>query len=275
MRICVIAGAGALPKKLIDILDSKSLFNCLVLIASQNDGHLYKNHPNKIELELGKVGAALDFCKTHDITHIVFAGAVKRPNLLNIIPDFKGTALLAKILSNKLLGDDSLLKIIVEFVKSNGFDVLSPSDIIAMDLSTNSSWNNIPQTKISANEADVSNIEIGARALKIMSALDIGQALIIEAGQIIAVEGIEGTDELIKRSKHYIKNYGILVKIPKINQARSVDMPVIGPNTIDVMAKNNIKGLAIDREVIILEQEDLIRKADKFGIFLYLINLNN
>ncbi|MDX1923749.1 MAG: UDP-2,3-diacylglucosamine diphosphatase LpxI [Rickettsiaceae bacterium] len=265
MRICVVAGKGDLPKEIIKKILSEGFFCCIIGVRGQHNLDPSQN-PNFTELELGKIGAAISFCKSHNITHIVFAGSIKRPSLGSIIPDSEGAKLLTKIISKKFLGDDSLLKTILDFVEDRGFNILSPNEIL--NINSNSSGI-LTTTPIS--QKDLENIEIGCKGLAIMSPLDIGQSLIVSGNRIIAVEGAEGTDEMIKRSKDYTNEDAILVKIPKTGQDQRVDMPTIGPKTIDIIKKSNIKGLAIDKNVIILSQEETIEKADKNNIFIYVI----
>ena len=40
-------------------------------------------------------------------------------------------------------------------------------------------------------------------------------------------------------------NSGMLVKFPKKNQSLDVDLPVIGPQTINLIYQANLKGIAV------------------------------
>ena len=66
----------------------------------------------------------------YNITHVLFAGGVKRPSLMDIKPDIAATKLLGRILKCKFLGDDQLLREIIKYFEEHGLKVLSSKDII-------------------------------------------------------------------------------------------------------------------------------------------------
>ncbi|MDX1917500.1 MAG: UDP-2,3-diacylglucosamine diphosphatase LpxI [Rickettsiaceae bacterium] len=269
MRLCVIGGKGELPKKVIAKADADGIYCSIIGIAGQNDLDL--DSRDFIELDIGKVGAALDFCNHHKISHAIFAGNIQRPSLSSIIPDKIGAKLLWQIGKEKLLGDNSVLKVIIKFFESQGIAIISPSDFLSQN---NLSPGNITTNTIPTSD-DLENIWIAANALNIISPLDIGQSLIIENKRIIAVEAAEGTDSMIIRSKEYIKERAILVKMPKAGQDIRVDMPTIGQKTIENMHKSNIKGLAIAQNVILLNKDEVIEKAEKAEIFIHIVGREN
>jgi DUF1009 family protein len=107
--------------------------------------------------------------------------------------------------------------------------------------------------------------------LKKMGSLDIGQGVIIEHGVVLAVEAAEGTDAMILRVKDLKKNPkgGVLVKLPKSDQSRSVDLPTIGPQTIKNAEAAGLSGIAIEAQgTLVVDREQVIALADKAGIFL-------
>ncbi len=79
---------------------------------------------------------------------------------------------------------------------------------------------------------------------KQMGGLDIGQAITIKDGTVIAVEAIEGTDACIERTGQLCKRGGwTLVKVSKPKQDMRFDVPTIGPQTIQRV--RDAKGTAI------------------------------
>ncbi len=265
MRVCLIAGRGQLPEEILMKLKSLNFFYTVIGLRNNHDLDLCL-YPHSIELDIAKVGKAIEFCNDHKITHIVFAGNITRPNMAALVPDQEGIKLLWRIRAEKFLCDDKLLKVIIDFFETKGLKILSPSAMMeAIELGSGS------LTPVHPSSEDLINIEIASLALATMSSLDIGQAVIISERRIIAVEAAEGTDEMIIRSKNYFQKDAIIVKMPKKNQDTRIDMPTIGPKTIDNMQKSNIKGLAIDKNVILLSSEDIISRATKAGIFVYII----
>ncbi len=267
MRLCIIAGSGDLPIDVANEAKDKGIYTTIIPIESFADQNSFKEYVNVETIPIGKIGRAFKFLKKHNISHILFAGSVKRPSLSSIIPDLEGTKLLARILKNKFLGDDTLLKCVIGFFEENGFQIISPTDILSLNIKKSGSITNSTPSK-----AELKDIEIGVSTSHRLSELDIGQSLLISEGRIISVEGAEGTDGMIKRSKEYVTpKKSILVKLPKLGQDTRIDMPTIGPKTIELMHKNNIAGIAIDKNVLVLSMQETIDIANLYSIYIYII----
>ena len=92
----------------------------------------------------------------------------------------------------------------------------------------------------------IKDIKKGQKILEQISKFDIGQSIIIQKGNVVGIEGIQGTDFLIKNSKNYLVNdiNAVLIKSSKQNQDLRVDLPTIGIKTLENCKKSNIYGLA-------------------------------
>jgi DUF1009 family protein len=102
----------------------------------------------------------------------------------------------------------------------------------------------------------------------------VGQGAVVGRGHVLAVEAAEGTDEMLKRCETLQqwggkKRSGVLVKAPKANQELRIDMPVIGPRTVELAAKAGLAGIAVaSRRVMIASQAEMIALADRHEIFV-------
>lgn len=264
MRVCVLAGSGQLPLDVIKKLAQDKIFTSVIVLETQGKIEDYNDHKDVVSLKFGQIGKALELFKKHKITHLVFAGGVKRPSLTSIIPDFEGVKLLAEILKNKFLGDDNLLKTVLKYFEDKGLKIISPSEIVNLNSKSLGSL-----TKLVPNEDELKDIDVGCAAFKVLGKLDIGQSILVSEGRIISVEGAEGTDEMIKRSKNYVTSKSILLKFSKVNQDLRVDAPTIGLDTIKTCNANNIAGIVINKNVIILSKNETIELANKLGIYIY------
>jgi len=108
-----------------------------------------------------------------------------------------------------------------------------------------------------------------------MSKFDIGQSLAIEGLNILAVEGAEGSDAMMKRAgklswKGTLKQVrgAILVKALKKRQSKYADLPTIGPKSVEVAVKNGFSGIAL-RKVLIIDKPKTIKLANKHNIFIW------
>jgi len=67
---------------------------------------------------------------------------------------------------------------------------------------------------------------------------------------------------------------GILVKTCKPQQDRDLDMPTIGPRTIQAAHENGLSGIAVQAsETLIADRAETIKLADQYGLFLIGVSL--
>ena len=113
--------------------------------------------------------------------------------------------------------------------------------------------------------------------LAALSVFDAGQGAIVAAGRVLAIEGAEGTDAMLARVADMRANNrlrlsgsaGVLVKAPKQGQDLRLDMPAIGPKTIEGAVKARLRGVAVAADhVLITERERCAREADAAGLFV-------
>ena len=111
----------------------------------------------------------------------------------------------------------------------------------------------------------------GFDVAKILGQADVGQAVIVQHGLVLAVEGIEGTAALIRRSATLKRKGGggVLIKVAKPQQDRRVDLPTIGPDTIQALYDAGFKGVAVEAgSALIAGMDQVISLANKLGIFV-------
>ena len=125
---------------------------------------------------------------------MVFIGAINKPNFSAIKVDKKGAILLAKILANKILGDNAVLSTVIKFLEKEGFNFVAIEQLLDCVVSSK-----ITLTKKLPNKENLEDIKLGVEAIKNFSKFDVGQALVMAQKQIIAIEAVEGTDLMIKR----------------------------------------------------------------------------
>lgn len=261
----IIAGRGSLPY-LIANNYTKQGGNCYIAaIKDEADIDQIKNFEYKV-FKIGMVGEAIRYFKDNEVQNIIFIGGINRPNFKNLAVDKIGGLLLFKIVGQKIRGDDSLLKIVADFFENYGFKVISSNEIYK-----NQQFDTNIITVAHPSNLNKNDIELGINILNHLSPFDIAQSVIVESGYILGIEAAEGTDNLIVRCADLRKKLhgGVLVKIPKLGQDNRLDMPTIGPNTIKNLAKYNYTGVAIQKNnVIIVEEELTIKLADEHKIFI-------
>lgn len=261
----LIAGSGDLPCLIIDKCRTQNRPIFVAAIENQTPPETVEN-VDHAWIKMGQFGRFIKEFQQRQIKNIVFAGSIKRPNLNTISLDWEGIKLLGSI-GYKALGDDAILTIITDFFESKGFCVVAPAEIL-QDLR--------PQkgllTLKSPTAEELDDIYKGIKILDLMASADVGQAIIMQMGQVLGIEAIEGTEALIHRICAYklTTQGGVLVKMSKSQQNLKIDLPTIGVNTLTQLHEAKLNGLAIEvTRSQIIDQNNVIRLANELGLFIY------
>lgn len=270
-KLGLIAGRGNLPKIIIKEIEKQGGQVFIVKLKGASDKEDYYDDYTNISTHIGCLKEAFDFFKKHSIKHVAFAGKVNKPSLSTLTNvDELGKILVGRLLKNKFFGDDKILRIVVEFFEEYGFEIVDISNIIKYNMAQKGFMGS---QKFQLKEYNF-DISLGRDVLKKISKFDIGQSIVIQNGLVLGIEGLEGTDSLIKRcgelSYSEEDRRPILIKVKKKKQTRKADLPTIGADTIKNLHKNGFAGIAVEnKSVIILEKEKVVELADKYNIFVY------
>ncbi len=267
--IAIFAGRGSLPKMLIEDCQKKGRKFQIFLLEGENYEIDYSAF-NPVTIGYGEVEKFLSIIHQNQIKNLVFIGGVTKPNFSSLKVDKRGTVLLAKILANKILGDDAVLRAVIKFFEKEGLKILRIDELLDCVISTKSTL-----TKKHPSKENLADIALGVKAIKAFSNFDVGQSLVIAQKQIVAVEALEGTDEMIKRCASLKVDYkkdAVLLKMKKAKQSMKADMPTIGVETIKNCFDSAISGIAIQaNSTLVLDKAEVIKKADELGLFLIVI----
>jgi DUF1009 family protein len=216
---------------------------------------------------LGKLFAT---CDTIGCRDLVIIGGVSRPDFANVKFDLGAIKNLPFILSLGKGGDDQVLSSIVRFFEGRGFRVHGAGDM-APELLVGEG--RLGKKRPTAEE--LADIEVGVNVVRELGRLDVGQAAVVAKGYVLAVEAAEGTDAMLNRCAELRESgrtrgrAGVLVKAPKPGQEERIDMPTIGPATIQKAAAAGLAGIAVAAErVLMAERAATIDAADQNEIFL-------
>lgn len=264
-KIGIIAGGGTLPDLLANHCQKEGIpFNVVVFKGQPKPEGLETYHIHSTELALGQVGKVVETFKEKQVTHVVMAGNLEKPSLFDLRLDMPGLKLINQV---RRKHDDEILSTICRFLEKEGFTVLGAHELapeIVMPKGV--------MGKVKPSETHLCDISIGLEALEHLSALDIGQSIIVKDGVVLGVEAVEGTTKLIERcaTLRGSKNKGgILIKAAKKGQNLKVDMPTIGDQTLERLAELKFDGLAVlSDKSLFIGQEESIKIANKNGLFI-------
>ncbi|HEY4134196.1 MAG TPA: UDP-2,3-diacylglucosamine diphosphatase LpxI [Alphaproteobacteria bacterium] len=265
-KLGLIAGGGDLPVRLIDA--ARDAGRDLYVLAIQGQADIAAEALAGIPhdwVRIGSIGKALDLLRAAGVRDLIFAGRIKRPSFVALMPDARGAKFLAKV-AGKALGDDGLLRAVITEFESEGFRVLGPDDVL-VDLLVPAG----ALGRIAPDETAWADIRHGMAIARGIGALDVGQAAVVQQGLVLGVEAIEGTDALLARCADLRRDGpgGVLVKAKKPSQERRIDLPTIGPRTVEGAAKAGLRGIAVEAgQALLLDRDGLIAAADRLGLFV-------
>ena len=116
-------------------------------------------------------------------------------------------------------------------------------------------------------EREEQDVTFGFEIAKQLSALNVGQTIVVKNGTVLAVEAFEGTNEAIRRGGSLGKKNAIVIKVTKPNQDMRFDVPVIGTETLRVAAEAKVRAIAVEAgRTLLLEKAALIDFAERSKI---------
>jgi UDP-2,3-diacylglucosamine hydrolase len=122
-------------------------------------------------------------------------------------------------------------------------------------------------TRRAPDDREQADIAFGHGIAARICGLDIGQTLVVKDGVVLAVEAFEGTNEALRRGGKLGGGGAVAVKVALDGHDMRFDIPVIGIRTAAALSKAGISALAFQAgRLIMLDREDLIRKADALKI---------
>ena len=263
--IGILAGGGRLPGLIARACRDEGREVLVIAFEGETDPATCEGVPHRW-LGLGAVGALLKALRQFGCQEVVLAGAIRRPSFSTLKLDLRGMRLVGRIAGVKNKGDDALLSLVVDELEREGFTVVGADDLIATLRA--------PEGVIGQRAPDAEaerDIAIGVEAARTLGAQDIGQAVVVQGGRVLGVEGAEGTDALIARCAA-LQQTGpgaVLVKVKKPGQERRTDLPTIGVTTIERLAEAGFSGVAVEAgETLILERAKAVARADEHGVFM-------
>ncbi|MGL4310735.1 MAG: LpxI family protein [Paracoccaceae bacterium] len=264
-RTAIIAGSGSLPAALV----AASVDAPLVCALDGFDPvGLVPDHRFRVE----GLNLFLDWLQERAVTRLVFAGAITRPRLDPARLD-PGMARFLPVLAGALQsGDDAALRAVIGLFEGEGFAVVG-ADALAPEL--------VPGPGLLAGELGERDRADAGRAAGIVAALgavDVGQAAVVQQGLCLAVEALPGTDAMLAAVAALpanlrpdpVRGRGLLYKAPKPGQDRRIDLPAIGPETLQNVASAGLGGIVWEAGgAILLDRERLCTEAARQGMFLW------
>ncbi|MFY0680426.1 MAG: UDP-2,3-diacylglucosamine diphosphatase LpxI [Thalassovita sp.] len=260
--LAILAGAGALP-----VLLSQARPDAVAVVFDGVSHGLVETAPVLHRFE--KLGEMFDDLRGRGVSQIVMAGSMSRPPLDPTALDPLMITLAPRLMAAMQGGDDALLRLVVDIIEEQGFEVLGAHEVLPeLTVGTGHIAGPTPSERA---QADANR---GADILGALAPVDVGQGCVVASGLCLGIETLQGTDfllDMVAQTPAHLRRAGggVFVKAPKRGQDLRVDMPAIGPDTIKRVKAAGLEGLVLQAgQVLILEREATLTAAKQAEIFI-------
>jgi UDP-2,3-diacylglucosamine hydrolase len=274
--IAILAGAGQLPIQLLSHLERTGQEVRVLAFRGFAEAELQRRaHATVDLLDLKTITSTLEEWRPQAVSLV---GAVRRPGFSALLSAYSLLRNMHEVKDVIARGDDQVLRGAVMLLEERGHRVVG-----AHELAPNLVADRTLTGNLQPGADDREAIAVGLDLLASLSAFDIGQGAVIARRHVLAIEGPEGTDRMMRRVRRLRQSWfglcrreegGVLIKAAKRGQDLRVDMPTVGPRTVIEAAKAGLSGIAIGAgSTFLLEQENTLRTADRLGLFVVAVDL--
>jgi DUF1009 family protein len=263
-RIGLIAGNGRFP--FLVLQGARSLGHDVTVVAVKEEAFpeleaAARDAGADLQwVSLGHLGKCIKILKSAGITRAVMAGQVKHVKIFSgIVPDLTLLSVLTRL---KARNTDALISAVADVMKGEGVELIDSTAFLEPLLAREGVL-----TSRAPTEEDVHDFAFGYRMADAIAALDIGQTIAVKHKAVVAVEAMEGTDEVIGRAGHLAGPGVRIIKVAKPKQDMRFDVPVIGIATIQAMRVAGAVALSVDAgRTLVLDGHHVFASANEAGI---------
>lgn len=266
----IIAGSGRLPIVLAEAVQSSGRPIYMVGLKGFADSGI-EAFPHGY-FRIGHIARVMGELRRRGCRDMVMVGQVRRLHLSQIGFDLGLLRAIPIAFRSGRQGDDAAMGLITATLERAGFRVLAPSEVAPQLIAPLG-----PLGRLDADAEAKASIELGFEMLAAIGPFDVGQALVLHRRRILAVEGAEGTDDMVRRIRTLRDGgrfavsgrAGILIKAPKPQQELRNDMPVIGAQTVRIAVEAGLLGIGVAAgRVLVTDIADVVAEADAAGLFV-------
>jgi hypothetical protein len=269
--LAIICGAGSLPFAVAEAVGKRGRRAVFFAIRGWADPQRVAVYPHHW-VALGQFDRFCRIARREGCRDVVLIGSLVRPAIWRLRPDLKTLRLLPRILRLFKGGDDHLLSGVAKILEEQGFRLIGAHEIAPEIL--------VPEGALGherPSDRDQADIAKGFAVLAATSPFDIGQGVVVADGRVLTVEAAEGTDLMLARIVELRRNgriaaasgSGVLIKAAKRGQDRRVDLPSIGPRTVEGAARAGLAGIAVVAgSTVVAEPEHIATVADRERLFV-------
>ncbi len=266
----IICGGGSIPVAVAEAVQAQGR-EVMLFPLRGFAGAEVERFPHRW-IHLGAIGTLIAGLRKAGCRDVVLIGSLIRPRPWHVRFDVTTLLVVPKLLPHFRGGDDRLLKGVAALFEERGFRVLGAHEVAPEILMAEGVAGRVEPTA-----AEREDIAFGRAVLAAMGPFDVGQAVAVANRHVLAVEAAEGTEGMLARVAELRRNgrlklparAGVLVKAPKPDQDRRVDLPAIGRDTVAQAKAAGLAGIAVEAGgTVVADSAGLVRAADEAGMFV-------
>jgi UDP-2,3-diacylglucosamine hydrolase len=264
MRLGLIAGNGRFPFLVLDAARAQGHDVTIVAVKDEAFADLNESASRAPQapihwVPLGHLGTCIKILKDAGVSHAVMAGQVKHTKIFSVMPDLTLLSVIARL---KARNTDALISAVADVLRDKGIELLDSTELLRPLLARSGVL-----TARAPSAEEQADFDFGYRMADAIAGLDVGQAIAVRDAAVVAVEAMEGTDDMIRRAARLAGPGLRVVKVAKPKQDMRFDVPVVGAATIAVMREVGATALSVDAgQTLLIDGPDVVRAADDAGI---------
>jgi len=255
-RLGIIAGSGKFPFYFLQ--EAQNLgYSCVVAGIKGEAENDLENKADVFEwIDIDGIFKLITFFKNQGVNEAVFAGKVDHRKIYK--EGKLGKALLGLLAKGKDRSPTAIIETAIGFLYKKGIEIIEPTKFITSAFCDEG----ILTRKRPSREED-EDIAFGWDIARKIADLDIGQTVVVKDKAVVAVEGMEGTDEAIKRGGLIAGEGAVVVKVSRTLQDPRIDLPVVGLNTVESLVEAKAGALCFEAQYVpFFQREKAVSLAD-------------
>lgn len=261
-RIGLVAGSGSLSSEFVANAKKRGKRVSVVALSAETREILSEEADSVVHIPPTQPNKIIRFFSDENVGEIGLVGKVEKSVLFQ---SWRFDMTVLRFMKNaRNTADATVMDAVIEFVEENGMKVMPQTEYLEHLIAPSGS---ITKKKLRENQRK--DAEYAFQMARSIAALDIGQTIVVKKGTVVAVEGIEGTNEAIRRGCALAGKGAVVCKVARPEQDMRYDVPTVGPETLGVMREGGASALILEAErTFLVDRERLIQEADETGVIV-------
>ncbi len=261
--IGMISGNGVYPGTFARAARSAGVPKLVAAAFRDETDPILADHVDDLQwFRVGELTRMIRYFQDEGIEKAVMVGQIAPSNLFNLRPDLRTLKLLGRL---KQRNAESIFGAIADELAAEGIDLISALTYLDDFLPASG-----PVFGPVLDDSQQAGAVWAFGIAKAVSAMDIGQTIVVKNGTVLAVEAFEGTNRAIERGGQLGRGKAMVVKVSKPNQDLRFDVPCIGPATLDTARSHGINAVVVEAgKTLLLDRDEVERLCRKYRISLH------